>query len=167
MHCTRADAGAQMPALDAPAIRKMVLRLEKSVNKNEAMRCQHAHEPVVCLPSEADLHQQIKAFHALSMVPSLYAQLVDMGVMSTLIALLGHENTDIGDAVVELLKELTEEVEDADSDADDAADPDAAPLRALCEHLVRRGRRARSTADAYAHRWTTRSWTAWFRTWCA
>ncbi len=65
------------------------------------------------------MDEEIKRLSILSTVPKQYPLFVELGVLSTLVALLAHENADIASSVVDLLRELTEE-DDLQEEREDA-----------------------------------------------
>ncbi|KAI8922394.1 DUF1716-domain-containing protein [Powellomyces hirtus] len=104
------DAGEEAPAtIDLPTLKKMVLKFERVINKNQDLRVKHADNPLKFIESEADLDEEIKNMVTASASPELYPTLVDLGTHVTILGLLSHENTDISIAAVELLSELTDE----------------------------------------------------------
>jgi beta-catenin-like protein 1 len=56
------------------------------------------------MDSEVELHETIQELHAVATVPDLYPILVQLQVLSSLLDLLSHENSDISVAVVDLLQ---------------------------------------------------------------
>ncbi|KAI9093079.1 Catenin-beta-like protein [Phlyctochytrium arcticum] len=116
------DAGDEAPAtIDLPTMKKMVLKFERVINKNQELRVKYADQPIKFIDSEADLDEEIKHMLAACAAPELYPSLVELGTHITLLGLLAHENTDISIAAVELLKELTDDelVEEATEEAEE------------------------------------------------
>ncbi|KAI8048975.1 Catenin-beta-like protein [Syncephalis plumigaleata] len=95
--------------LDVQGVRRMLLKLEDCINKNQMMRLKYPDDPVKFGESEADLDEAIKHLLALSQAPHLYPELIKQNTLPSLLGLLGHENTDISIDVVELLNELLDE----------------------------------------------------------
>uniref|UniRef100_UPI00398E5915 beta-catenin-like protein 1 n=1 Tax=Pristiophorus japonicus TaxID=55135 RepID=UPI00398E5915 len=60
------------------------------------------------MESELDLNDIIQEMHVIATMPDLYHLLVELNAVQSLIGLLGHENTDVSIAVVDLLQELTD-----------------------------------------------------------
>lgn len=56
------------------------------------------------MDSEVELHETIQELHAVATVPDLYPILVQLQVLSSLLDLLSHENSDISVAIVDLLQ---------------------------------------------------------------
>ncbi|CAG8478240.1 13480_t:CDS:10, partial [Acaulospora colombiana] len=104
--------------LDATAVRKMVLKFEKAIAKNQELRVKYSEDPSKFMESEADLDEEIKHLLTLAEVPDLYPEIVQLGLPTHLVSLLSHENTDIAIDVVELLNELTDEDVAAEQDDD-------------------------------------------------
>lgn len=55
-----------------------------------------------------DLHDAIKQLQAVAAVPDLYPLIVTLNVVSSMLELLSHQNTDIVAAIIEILMELTD-----------------------------------------------------------
>ncbi|XP_037085775.1 LOW QUALITY PROTEIN: beta-catenin-like protein 1 [Pollicipes pollicipes] len=98
----------QAEPLDENLLKRLVLSLEKRTLRNQEMRTKHADQPERFLDSELELHEAIQALHAVATAPELYTRLVQLGTVASLLALLGHDNTDIAIAVIDLLQELTD-----------------------------------------------------------
>ncbi|RDB22492.1 Beta-catenin-like protein 1 [Hypsizygus marmoreus] len=104
--------------LSITAIRRMLLRFERAVNKNQDLRSKYPDDPAKFIDSEADLDSAIKALLPLAQAPVLaYPELVRSGTVALLVGLLAHENADIVIDVVELVHELTDE--DVGNEAED------------------------------------------------
>lgn len=114
-----------------PAIRRLLLKLERAINKNQDQRSKYPNDPTKFIDSEADLDAALKALIPLSQVPALaYPELAKSENIGMLIGLLSHENMDIVIDVVELIDELTDEdvggeEDDADQDESEQNDRDA------------------------------------------
>ena len=94
----------QVEPLDETLLKRLILQLEKRSLRNQEMRTKHADAPEKFLDSELELHEAIQSLHAVATGPELYPRLVGLGAVSSLLALLGHENTDIAIAVIDLLQ---------------------------------------------------------------
>jgi beta-catenin-like protein 1 len=144
--------------LSAGGIKRLLLRLERAANKNQAQRSKYPDDPTKWvdsfpvlfltittarfIDSEADLDTAIKALLPLAQVPKVaYPLLVGSGQLEALVGLLSHENADIALDVIELIHELTDEdVGEEDEDEDEGEeDPDQreAALKSLISALVR------------------------------
>lgn len=127
--------------LSSSGIKKLLLRLERAANKNQAQRSKYPDDPTKFIDSEADLDTSIKALLPLAQVPKVaYPLLVGSGQLEALVGLLSHENADIALDVIELIHELTDEdvgEEDEDEDEDEE-DPDQreAALKSLISALL-------------------------------
>lgn len=138
------DAGAeQVPddseILSSSGIKKMLLRLERAANKNQAQRSKYPDDPTRFIDSEADLDTAIKALLPLAQVPKVaYPLLVSSGQLEALVGLLSHENADIALDVIELIHELTDEDVGEEEDEEDEEDPDQreAALKSLTSALL-------------------------------
>ncbi|KAL1921927.1 uncharacterized protein VTP21DRAFT_10569 [Calcarisporiella thermophila] len=95
--------------LDLPSIKKMILKFEKAITKNQELRAKYPDDPTRFMESEADLDVEIKRLMVLTQVPEFYPEVVRLGTIATLTSLLSHENTDISIDAVEVLHELTDE----------------------------------------------------------
>ncbi|KAJ3280005.1 hypothetical protein HK104_000993 [Borealophlyctis nickersoniae] len=104
------DAGEEAPAtVDLPTLKKMVLKFERAINKNQELRVKYPDDPMKFINSEADLDDEIKTMTTVSAAPELYPHLVELGTHTSILSLLSHENTDIAIAAVGLMDELTDE----------------------------------------------------------
>ncbi|KAJ7095435.1 Catenin-beta-like protein [Mycena belliarum] len=124
-------------ALSITSIRRMLLRFERAVNKNQDQRSKYPNDPTKFIDSEADLDSAIKALLPLAQAPVLaYPELVRSGTVTLLIGLLSHENADIVIDVVEVIHELTDEdVGNEDEDEDEERTAEEA-LKILIEGLL-------------------------------
>ncbi|KAI8991535.1 DUF1716-domain-containing protein [Mycotypha africana] len=96
-------------ALTANNVKKMILKFEKAINKNQEMRVRYADQPEKFMESEADLDEEIKNLLALTEAPHLYPEFVKLGSVASLLSLLSHENTDIAIDTIDLINELIDE----------------------------------------------------------
>ncbi|XP_018413172.1 PREDICTED: beta-catenin-like protein 1 [Nanorana parkeri] len=94
--------------LDEGAIKKMILTFEKRSYKNQELRIKFPDSPEKFMESELDLNDIIQEMHVIATIPDLYHLLVELNAVQSLLSLLGHENTDVCIAVVDLLQELTD-----------------------------------------------------------
>ncbi|KAG0226884.1 hypothetical protein BGW41_004061 [Actinomortierella wolfii] len=129
---------------DLAAVKKMILKFEKAINKNQEMRVKYADDPTKFMESEADLDEEIKNLMALTQAPQHYTALVELGSVASILSLLLHENIDIAIDAIELIKELTDEeviasaVVDEEPDSEELAAGEAG-MKALVEALVQEG----------------------------
>ncbi|KAJ8655628.1 hypothetical protein O0I10_008717 [Lichtheimia ornata] len=96
-------------ALSATSVKKMILKFEKAINKNQDQRVRYADQPEKFMESEADLDEEVKNLLTLTQAPHLYPELVKLGSVTSIISLLSHENTDIAIDAIDLINELTDE----------------------------------------------------------
>ncbi|KAI9356034.1 Catenin-beta-like protein, partial [Pilaira anomala] len=96
-------------ALTAANVKKMILKFEKAINKNQEMRVRYGDQPEKFMESEADLDEEIKNLMSLTEAPQMYPEFVKLGSVSSLMSLLSHENTDIAIDTIDLINELTDE----------------------------------------------------------
>ncbi|KNE71428.1 hypothetical protein AMAG_15661 [Allomyces macrogynus ATCC 38327] len=95
--------------LDASALKKVMLRFDKALTKNQALRAKHPDEPTKFIDSEIDLDAEARSLAILATAPHLYRDAIRLGMPQGLIALLTHENPDIGIAALEVIGELTDD----------------------------------------------------------
>jgi beta-catenin-like protein 1 len=95
-------------AVDASAVRRMILSFEKKSLKNQEMRTKFPDNPERFMESELELHDEIQQLRVVATVPELYSLLVELGTVRSLLGLLSHDNTDIAIGVVDLIQELTD-----------------------------------------------------------
>ncbi|KAK9718191.1 hypothetical protein K7432_005655 [Basidiobolus ranarum] len=112
------DAGDELETetFDVNGVKKMVLKLEKAINKNQEMRMKFPDDPQKFLESEAELDEEIKHFAVISEAPEMYSNLVELNAIASILSLLSHENTDIAISAIELLNALTEDDDDGTSE---------------------------------------------------
>ncbi|KAJ3012777.1 UNVERIFIED_CONTAM: hypothetical protein HDU68_001032 [Siphonaria sp. JEL0065] len=121
--------------VDLSTLKKWVLKLERSITKNEEMRVRFPDDPLKFIDSEADLDEDLHNLMAVSAAPELYVNLVSLGTVSSLLALLEHPNTDIAIATIHLLSELTDE--DVVAEASEEGEAGMKALAAsLLEHQI-------------------------------
>ncbi|PWN32567.1 DUF1716-domain-containing protein [Meira miltonrushii] len=95
------------PDQELRTLRKNILRLERSITKNQEMRVKYPDDPQKFLASEADLHDAIRSLVSVTTNPALlYPELVKQNTTASLCSLLAHENIDIAAGVIELLEEI-------------------------------------------------------------
>ncbi|KAI0337925.1 DUF1716-domain-containing protein [Trametopsis cervina] len=124
--------------MNITAVRRLLLRFERAVNKNQDQRSKHPDDPTKFIDSEADLDLALKALLPLSQAPVIaYPELVKSGVIERLIGLLSHENADIVIDVVEVINELTDEDvgNEAEEDEEEEGSREEA-LKTLIEGLL-------------------------------
>ncbi|XP_015278264.1 PREDICTED: beta-catenin-like protein 1 [Gekko japonicus] len=94
--------------LDESSVKKMILTFEKRSYKNQELRIKFPDNPEKFMESELDLNDIIQEMHVIATMPDLYHLLVELNAIHSLLGLLGHDNTDVSIAVVDLLQELTD-----------------------------------------------------------
>ncbi len=95
-------------AVDAGAVKRMLLNFEKKVLRNQEMRIKFPDLPEKFMESELELNDEIQKLHVVATVPEHYPVLIEVNAVQTLIGLLSHDNSDITIAVIDLLQELTD-----------------------------------------------------------
>ncbi|KZS97700.1 DUF1716-domain-containing protein [Sistotremastrum niveocremeum HHB9708] len=121
--------------LEITAIRRILLRLDRAINKNQDQRSKYPDDPTKFIDSEADLDSALKSLLPMSQSAMLaYPELVRSGTLSKLVGLLTHENVDIVIGVVDVFFEFTDE--DADSEALPEDERQADSLKVLVDGLI-------------------------------
>ncbi|KAJ3215401.1 hypothetical protein HDU67_000446 [Dinochytrium kinnereticum] len=126
------DSGEENPAtISLSTLKRLVLKLEKAINRNQELRMRHADDPLKFIDSEADLDDEINNLSKVSSAPQLYQHLVTLGAISSITSLMSHENTDIAIAAINLVNELTDE-----DMVSEAQDDEEEGLKALVASLI-------------------------------
>ncbi|GAA97784.1 uncharacterized protein L969DRAFT_100397 [Mixia osmundae IAM 14324] len=134
------DRDPSEAAMTLQGLRKMVSVLEKAVAKNVEMRAKFAGNPHKFVESEIALDTALHALLLLTQSPgSFYPELIKLGIISTLVDLLSHENVDISIAVITILEELTDEDVGEGEDGEESTVGLQAELavKALADELVK------------------------------
>eukprot|EP00536_Pseudo-nitzschia_multiseries_P011582 jgi/Psemu1/206285/e_gw1.404.47.1 len=98
-------AGATILELSKKGVHAASRSLENVYKQNIRKRAENPDQPEHYMDSELALYEQITALQALATDTQVYRYVESSSLMSTLIQLLGHENTDICASVVSLLLE--------------------------------------------------------------
>ncbi|TDL29730.1 DUF1716-domain-containing protein [Rickenella mellea] len=125
--------------LTITGIRRILLRFERAVNKNQDQRSKYPDDPTKFIDSEADLDSSTKAMFPLAQKPVLaYPEIVKSGTLAMLVGLLSHENVDIVIDAVEVIDEFTDEEVGNEGEDDDGQDEEArdAALKTLIAGLL-------------------------------
>ncbi|XP_012935152.1 beta-catenin-like protein 1 [Aplysia californica] len=102
------EAEPDAEAMDETSFKKLLLQFEKRVYKNQEMRIKYPDLPEKFMESEIELNETVHEMHVMATVPEYYQILVDLRCVQSLLQLIGHDNTDISIAVIDLLQELTD-----------------------------------------------------------
>jgi beta-catenin-like protein 1 len=102
------EENESIQVIDENEVKKMALVFEKRVLKNQETRIKFPSNPEKFMDSEIELHDVLHQLSSISTVPDMYPLLVTLNMLSSLLELLAHPNTDIAAAVVELLLEYTD-----------------------------------------------------------
>ena len=80
--------------------------------ENLEAHMKHADDPQKFMGSEVDLDEEVQRLFAIAGSPELYPEL---GTVPSILALLGHKNSDIAATAINLLRELadTDAIEDS------------------------------------------------------
>ncbi|KAJ2806157.1 hypothetical protein H4R20_001799 [Coemansia guatemalensis] len=95
--------------LDAAAVQRLVVRLERATSKNTEDRITYAQSPENFVESEAELDEAIQRLLLLANDVQYLRVLDELGALPTLVGLVAHENADIALDVIQLVAELTAE----------------------------------------------------------
>lgn len=95
-----------VPELEPGQLRQLVARLERAASTNLEMRAKFPDEPAKFMDSELALDEAVVALKPLASSPALYPEFLRLNALEAVLALLVHENTDIGLAAISLLNEL-------------------------------------------------------------
>lgn len=116
--------------MDERAVRRLVLAFERAYAENVKQRVKHADDPRKFAESEIELDAEVKALGQLASAPEMYAELVRLNAMESVVAVLGHENEDVVADALEVVRELTDA---------DAVESDEAGGKALAEAIKSAG----------------------------
>ncbi|BDA41413.1 beta-catenin-like protein 1 [Coccomyxa sp. Obi] len=132
------EAGNDQALLDARGLKRLVLSFDKKYKENLEARMKHSDDPEKFMASELDLDEEVHRLQAIAGYPELYPELVRLGAIPSILALLSHDNGDIAASVIELLRELTDSdaIEDSEEDARELVD--AMVENSALESLVQR-----------------------------
>ncbi|GAA5864687.1 hypothetical protein JCM1840_002201 [Sporobolomyces johnsonii] len=127
--------------LTPQSVRKQLLNLERTVNKNRDLRTKFPADPEKFVDSEFNLIEALHGLLLLSTSPALaYPLLIENSTPNTLADLLSHENADVSSAVIEVLEEWVdpEGLEDQDDEEADeeAEEKKRQALKSLVDALV-------------------------------
>lgn len=114
--------------LDARAVKSMASALQKLIRTNALQRSKYADTPAKFMDSEVALDEELAKWKAVGSAPTLYAQVIELGVLPMLLGLFTHENLDIRLDVLSLLADWTDV---------DEADFSLEPTRQLVSELVK------------------------------
>ncbi|KAI8994501.1 Catenin-beta-like protein [Pilobolus umbonatus] len=123
-------------ALTATNVKKLILKFEKAINKNQEMRMRYPDQPEKFMESEADLDEEIKALLSLTEAPQMYKEFVNIGSTVSLVSLLSHENTDIAIDAIDLINELTDEDVGTSEDDLERSEEVQASIKIFVESLL-------------------------------
>jgi len=98
-------AGSSILELSKKGVQAASKSLENVYQQNIRKRTEYPDDPEQYMDSELALYEQLTALQALATDTQVYTYIKSSNLMSTLIQLLEHENTDICASVVSLLSE--------------------------------------------------------------
>lgn len=102
------EADEEQQVLDENGLKKLALLFERRVLKNQVTRLKFADDPSKFMESEIDLHEVIQQLQPIATCPDLYPLMVQLNMLSSVLELLSHPNTDIVAAIIQFLDELTD-----------------------------------------------------------
>ncbi|XP_063971774.1 beta-catenin-like protein 1 [Lytechinus pictus] len=102
------DEEPEGPSLDDTSLRKLILGFEKKVYRNQELRIKFPDVPEKFMDSEIELNDTIQELHVIATVPDMYHHLKELNAVKSVLQLIGHENTDISIAIINLLQEMTD-----------------------------------------------------------
>jgi len=126
------DGAESLGALDSAELKRMVKAFEAKVAKNQTQRMKYPDDPSKFLDSEMDLDESINELQVIAGAPDLYADMIKMGVITTVLSLIPHENTDISVAAVALISELSDPETAIEADDPEKLVRNAAPRVIHC-----------------------------------
>ena len=94
--------------LDENGLKKLALLFERRVLKNQVTRLKFQDQPEKFLESELDLYEVIQELQPIATCPDLYSLMVSLNMLSSMLELLAHPNTDIAAIMISILDELTD-----------------------------------------------------------
>lgn len=103
-----ADEDEEQEVLDENGLKKLALLFERRVLKNQVTRLKFQDQPEKFLESEADLFDVIIMLKPIATSPDLYPLMVSLNMLSSMLELLSHQNTDISATMIEVLDEMTD-----------------------------------------------------------
>ncbi|XP_022938556.1 beta-catenin-like protein 1 [Cucurbita moschata] len=113
--------------LDLRTVKKLSLSFERRLRDNTEARLKYPDQPERFADSEVELHDEIQKLKVLAAGPELYPDIVKLGVVSSVVDLLSHSNTDIAIDAVQLIQDLTDE---------DVLEDNDEPARVLVDALI-------------------------------
>ncbi|SCV72575.1 BQ2448_4112 [Microbotryum intermedium] len=132
------DKFAASGEMTAPGVRRQLLALEKAIDENRRLRTKFPSDPTkYVVPSTVQrskftLIEALNALLVLSSFPALsYPILIELNTPGSLADLLSHENTDVSNAVVEVLEEWLDPESLEDDDDDDEGGEEGGSERKL------------------------------------
>ncbi|XP_067934543.1 beta-catenin-like protein 1 [Watersipora subatra] len=105
---TDEEADNEVETIDDTSVKKMVLKFEKRLSRNQELRIKFPENPEKFVESEVELNEILQEMHVLATVPDYFSIITELNTVQSLLHLLSHDNTDISIAAVDLLQELTE-----------------------------------------------------------
>ena len=98
----------EIQALDAQHLKLLLVRFEKSINRNQELRIKHASAPDKYMDSELELHGVLHELYAVAASPELYSTLLQADSVTSILGMVTHDNTDVSIAAIGLLQEMTD-----------------------------------------------------------
>lgn len=95
--------------VDGAWLKRAVSKLHKSISKNAQMRAKYEMTPEKFAASESELDANIKNLVKLTENSALFPDFCQLGCASSVVGLIGHENTDISADAIDILNEITDD----------------------------------------------------------
>lgn len=83
------------PVFDQNYLKKLLISLDKNLQKNLEQREKFSKDPQKFMESEMELDEDIKKLQNLAAIPELYSSFIKMEGLKLLFTLLSHENIGI------------------------------------------------------------------------
>lgn len=99
---------------DEAFLKNLLVKFETAVSTNLEHREKYANDPLKFYDSEYALVQVINSLSLISEQPDLYEALANSGSLGTIVSLLGHDNEQICEKMVQVLIDLTDDDVDGD-----------------------------------------------------
>lgn len=103
----------QVENFNETKLKRILINFERKHIENQKLRIKHCDEPTKFAVSETELFAALDELQSVATQPELYHVLIAKKTVSTLLALLMHENSDISAKIIGMLQEFTD-IDDVD-----------------------------------------------------
>ena len=100
------DADADAPI--ESGLKAILANLDRKSDENQKLRIKHYDNPAKFASSETELYASLNDLQNLATTPEIYRNISTKKVVTTLLNLISHENTDIAGKVIHMLLEFTD-----------------------------------------------------------